>query len=274
MKLYLSVDMEGITGLPDYTYVDSIQHNYERARRIMTQETNYVVDSAFKTGCEHVLVNDSHSKMNNLLIDELHKEDELITGDVKPLSMMQGIDGSFSGAMFIGYHARAANFGVMSHSMIHAVRHFYINDQPLGELGMNAYVAGYYGVPIILVSGDDQACKEAEELIPGVYTVAVKESISRSAVKSLTPQKAGERLQKKVKEALTFSDKIEPLTPPDQPLLTIEFNNYGQTEWAHLMPGTEITPGTTKVSFQAKDILEAYQAMLVMTELAMHTKFS
>src|SRR5690625_4216985 len=115
MKLYLSVDMEGITGLPDYTYVDSIQHNYERARRIMTQETNYVVDSAFKTGCEHVLVNDSHSKMNNLLIDELHKEAELITGDVKPLSMMQGIDGSFSGAMFIGYHARAANFGVMSH---------------------------------------------------------------------------------------------------------------------------------------------------------------
>jgi len=274
MKLYLSVDMEGITGLPDYTYVDSTQHNYERARRIMTQETNYVIDAAFNTGCGHVLVNDSHSKMNNLLVDEIHKEAELITGDVKPLSMMQGIDGSFAGAMFIGYHGRAANFGVMSHSMIHAVRHFYINDQPLGELGMNAYVAGHFGVPIILVSGDDQACKEAEELIPGVYTVAVKESISRSAVKSLTPQKAGERLQKKVKEALTSADKIEPLNPPDNPVLNIEFNNYGQAEWAHLMPGTEIIPGTTKVSFQAKDILEAYQAMLVMTELAMHTKFS
>jgi len=274
MKLYLSVDMEGITGLPDYTYVDFKQHNYERARKIMTQETNYVIDAAFNLGCQHVLVNDSHSKMNNLLIDELHTDAELITGDVKPLSMMQGIDDSYTGAMFIGYHARAANFGVMSHSMIHAVRHFYINDQPLGELGLNAYVAGHFGVPILLVSGDDQACKEAEELIQGIHTVAVKQSISRSAVKSLTPVKAGEKLQQGVAEALNSKHNIEPLTPPEKPKLTIEFNNHGQAEWAHLMPGTYKTPGTTKVSFQAKDILEAYQAMLVMTELAMNTKFS
>lgn len=274
MKLYLSVDMEGITGLPDDTYVDSTQHNYERARKIMTDETNYVIETAFNSGCQDVLVNDSHSKMNNLLIDQLHTDAELITGDVKPFSMMQGIDDSFTGAMFIGYHARAANFGVMSHSMIHAVRHFYINDQPLGELGLNAYVAGHFGVPLLLVSGDDQACKEAEKLIPGIHTVAVKESISRSAVKSLTPKKAGDKLQKKVAEALKAHQQIKPLTPPKNPKLTIEFNNYGQAEWAHLMPGTEITPGTTKVSFQAKDILEAYQAMLVMTELAMQTRFS
>ncbi|PAV31348.1 aminopeptidase [Virgibacillus profundi] len=274
MKLYVSVDMEGITGLPDYTYVDSGKHNYERARKIMTEETNYVIDAAFKFGCEDVLINDSHSKMNNILIDQLHPDAKLITGEVKALSMMQGIDNTYGGAMFVGYHARAGQFGVMSHAMIHAVRNFYINEQPVGEMGINAYVAGHFGVPLLLVAGDDQAAKEAEELIPNVTTVAVKETISRSAVKSLTPKKAGELLTEKVKHALENRENVKPLILPENPEIKIEFNNYGQAEWANLMPGTEIEPGTTIVKYQAKNIIEAYQAMLVMTELAMRTAFS
>lgn len=274
MKLYVSVDMEGITGLPDYTYVDSNEHNYDRARKIMTDETNYVIEAAFQTGCREILINDSHSKMNNILIDQLHPDAQLITGDVKPFSMMQGLDNTYDGAMFVGYHARAGQFGVMSHAMIHAVRNFYINDHPIGEMGLNAYLAGYYQVPIIFVAGDDQAVREAQELIPNVTTATVKETISRSAVKSLTPKKAGELLTMKVKHAITNRNQVKPLIPPKQPILKIEFNNYGQTEWANLMPGTQILPESTVVSFQAKDILEAYQAMLVMTELAMNTKFS
>ncbi|MFD1036844.1 M55 family metallopeptidase [Virgibacillus byunsanensis] len=274
MKLYVSVDMEGITGLPDHTYVDSKKHNYERARKIMTDETNYVIDAAYKSGCEEILVNDSHSKMNNILIDQLHTEARLITGEVKPLSMMQGLDATYEGAIFVGYHARAGQFGVMSHAMVHAVRNFFINDKPIGELGFNAYVAGYFGVPILMVAGDDQACKEAEELIPNITTAAVKESISRSSVKSLTPKKAGELLTTKVTEAFENRANVQALTPPDKPVIKIEFSNHGQAEWANLMPGTEIEPGTTIVKYQAKDILEAYQAMLVMTELAANTTFS
>ncbi|GGB62359.1 aminopeptidase [Virgibacillus dakarensis] len=274
MKLYMSVDMEGITGLPDYTYVDSAKHNYERARKIMTEETNYVVDAAFKFGCDTVLVNDSHSKMNNILIDQLHPEALLITGDVKPFSMVQGLDNTYGGAIFLGYHARAGQFGVMAHAMIHAVRSFYINDIPIGELGFNAYVAGYYGVPVLMVAGDDQAAKEAEELIPNVTTAVVKETISRSAVKSLTPKKSGELLTEKTEVALKNRHHVKPLIPPENPVLRIEFNNYGQAEWANLMPGTEPVPNSSIVTYQAKDILEAYQAMLVMTELAMRTTFS
>ena len=274
MKLYVSVDMEGITGLPDYTYVDASKHNYERARKIMTDETNYVIHAAYQFGCGEVLINDSHSKMNNILIDQLHPDATLITGEVKPFSMMQGLDNSYMGAMFIGYHARAGQFGVMSHAMIHAVRNFYINDHVIGELGFNAYVAGHYCVPVVMVAGDDQAAKEAEELIPNITTAAVKETISRSSVKSMTPKKAGELLTEKVTTALNNRHQVKPLTPPSRPMLRIEFNNLGQAEWANLMPGTEIEPGTTIVNFQAKDILEAYQAMLVMTELAMNTTFS
>ncbi|MCY9133966.1 M55 family metallopeptidase [Bacillus atrophaeus] len=273
MKLYMSVDMEGISGLPDDTFVNSRKHNYERGRAIMTEEANYVIAEAFNSGCSEVLVNDSHSKMNNLLIEKLHPEADLISGDVKPFSMVQGLDETFSGAVFVGYHARASVPGVMSHSMIFAVRHFYINDQPVGELGLNAYTAGFFDVPVIMVAGDDQAAREAEALIPNVTTAAVKETISRSAVKCLSPAKTGRLLTEKTAYALRNKDKVKPLTPPDRPVLSIEFANYGQAEWANLMPGTEIKPGTTIVQFQAKDMLEAYQAMLVMTELAAQTSF-
>ncbi|MBY0121219.1 M55 family metallopeptidase [Bacillus sp. S/N-304-OC-R1] len=273
MKLYISVDMEGITGLADYTHVDSSKHNYERSRRIMTEEANHVITSAFNEGCSEVVVNDSHSKMNNLLIEHLHPDAQVIVGDVKPFSMVQALDSSFIGAMFIGYHARASMKGAMSHSMIFGVRNMYINDVAVGEMGLNAYVAGYYGVPVLMVAGDDRAALEAEQLIPNVTTAIVKETITRSAVKSLTPAKAGELLREKTEEALKNRDLVKPLAPPENPLLRIEFANYGQAEWASLMPGTEIEENSTIVRYQAKDILEAYKAMLVMVELAMRTSF-
>jgi D-amino peptidase len=273
MKLYMSVDMEGITGLVDATHVDSSRHNYERGRQIMTDEANYIISTAFEKGCDEVVVNDSHSKMNNLLIEKLHPETQLITGDVKPFSMVQGLDDSFTGAIFAGYHARASMKGVMSHTMIFGVRNIYINDVLIGELGFNAYVAGYYGVPVLMVAGDDGAAREAAALIPNVTTAVVKESISRSAAKSLTPAKAGELLKEKTTQAIANKDLVKPLVPPHNPLMRIEFANYGQAEWASLMPGTEIEEGTTIVRYQAKDILEAYKAMLVMTELAMRTTF-
>lgn len=273
MKIYVSVDMEGITGLPDHTFVDSSKHNYERARRIMTEEANAIVRAAVENGATQVLVNDSHSKMNNLLVEEMHPEAELITGDLKALSMVQSLDESFAGAIFAGYHARAGQPGVMSHSMIFGVRNMYINDVEIGELGFNAYVAGHFGVPVIMVAGDDCACKEAEALIPGVVTAAVKESITRSAVKTLHPQKARELIEKKTAEAIEKRQTIKPLAPPENPVLRIEFTNYGQAEWAALMPGCEIERGTTIVKFEATDIVEAYRAMLVMIELALQTKF-
>lgn len=273
MNVYMSVDMEGITGLVDHTHVDSSKHNYDRGRIIMTEEANTVISAAFESGCAEVLVNDSHSQMNNLLIEKLHPETKLISGGAKPYSMVQGLDETFDGAFFVGYHARASTKGVMSHSMIFGVRNMYIDDVAVGELGFNAYVAGFYGVPVLMVAGDDQAALEAEALIPNVTTAVVKETISRSVAKSLTPQKSAQLLKEKTEEAIHNKENVKPLNPPDQPTLRIEFVNYGQAEWASLMPGTVLEAGTTTVRFEAKDILEAYRAMVVMTELAMRTTF-
>jgi D-amino peptidase len=274
MKLYISVDMEGITGLVDSTFVDSTKRNYVRGQHIMTNEANHVIETAYQEGCNEIIVNDSHSKMNNLIIEKLHPEAQLISGNVKPFSMVQGLDDSFAGAVFLGYHARASKKGVLSHSMTLEARNMYINDVEIGELGFNAYVAGYYGVPLLMVAGDDQAALEAEALIPGVTTAVVKKHVSRTSALCLTPAKSEQLLREKAKVAIYNREKVKPLTPPEHPLLKIEFANYGQAEWANLMPGTKIEEETTVVSFQAKDILEAYQAMIVMTELASRTSFS
>lgn len=273
MKYFISVDMEGITGLPDHTFVDSTKHNYERARRIMTNEANAIIEGLLLKGATDILVNDSHSKMNNLLVEELNPEAKLITGGVKPYSMVQSLDDTYEGAIFAGYHSRAGQPGVMSHSMSFSVRTMYINDVEIGELGFNAYVAGHFKVPVIMVAGDDGACREAEALIPNITTVAVKESITRQAVKTLHPLKTQALLKEKVQKAVDNRHLVKPLTPPVTPTLRIEFTNYGQAEWAALMPGTEIELGTTIVKFESKDILEAYRAMLVMLELAAQTTF-
>lgn len=273
MKLYLSMDMEGVTALPDYTYVDSTENNYERGRRLMTADANAIIHSAFDHGATEFLVNDSHSKMNNLIAEDLHEEALLITGGVKAFSMVEGLDASYDGAFFAGYHARAGQKGVMSHAMVFAVRSMWINEVEVGELGINAYVAGYYGVPILMVAGDDCACREAEALIPNIVTAAVKESLTRSAVKTLHPKKAQQLLREKTKVAIENKANVQPLVPPDAPVLKMEFTNYGEAELAAMMPGCEMEAGTTIVRYQAKDIVEAYRAMLVMTELAMQAKF-
>lgn len=273
MKIYLSIDMEGITGLPDYSFVEEDQQHYERASRIMTGEANAIIESAFDHGATEVLVNDSHSSMTNLLVDELHPEATVITGGRKPLSMVQSLDDSFAGAIFAGYHARAGQPGVMSHTISHAVRNMYINDVLVGEIGLNAYVAGHFGVPVLMVAGDDCAAEEASDILPNTVTAAVKQSISRSAVKSLHPKKSRELLQEKTTLALNNRFNISAHAPPKKPVLRVEFTNYGEAENAALMPGCTIEPHTTIVRFQAKDILEVYRAMIVMIRLAGQTTY-
>ncbi|MTT32958.1 aminopeptidase [Terrilactibacillus sp. BCM23-1] len=271
-KLWISVDMEGISGLPDYTYVNSSESNYETGRRIMTMEANSVVQAAVDFGIEDIVVNDSHSKMNNILIEEIHPEAKLISGDVKPMSMVQGLDDQVDLATFIGYHSRAGKKGVMSHSMTFGVRNFWINDQVVGELGLNAYVAGFYDVPVILVAGDDCVADEAKQLMPNITTCIVKRALSRSSHETLSPAKATELLREKTLEALERK-AIDPLKPPKNPTLRVEFTNYGEAEWAALIPQVTIEPGTTIVKYEANTIIDAYQAMVAMTELAMKTKF-
>ena len=172
MRIYLSVDMEGLAGVahphqvvfgvggPDRT-------DYDRSRALMAGETNAAIEAALAHGAREVVVNDSHWQMRNLRAEDLHDDARLIIGD-KPLSMTQGVgeapDGAFDGAAFIGYHAGAGHAtGVIAHTYSSAtVLEIRINGVPHNEAGLNAIRLGYHGVPVILVAGDDALAGEVD----------------------------------------------------------------------------------------------------------------
>ncbi|WP_135556090.1 M55 family metallopeptidase [Paenibacillus cymbidii] len=268
MKLYVSADMEGITGIVDASFVTYDQQHYVRGQHLMTGDVNQVLQAAYAHGGREILVNDSHGRMNNIVIEELDPRAQLISGIVKPYCMMQGLDDSCDGALFVGYHARASQKGVLSHTMTGLLKNVYINETLIGEFGFNAYIAGYYNVPVLMVTGDDQIAAEAEALIPGITTAIVKQFVSRVSARCLSPLDSAELLRKKTQIALEHKDRVQPLTPPDEPLLRVEFNGYAQAEWAAFMPGAELETGTTIVRYQAKHILDAYRALLTMIKLS------
>src|SRR6266513_280779 len=158
MRVYISVDMEGIAGVVHESQTDpttpAFAAEYGRFRRLMTAEANAAVEGALAAGATRVLVNDSHWFMRNLLAEELHQAAELVSGDPKPRSMVQGIDAGFDAALFIGYHARAGTRNaILDHTYADRIHDVRLNGKSVGELGLNAGVAGVHGVPIALVSG-------------------------------------------------------------------------------------------------------------------------
>src|SRR3989441_5144592 len=195
MRVYISVDMEGIAGVVHESQTDpttpAFAAEYARFRRFMTAEANAAVEGALAAGATRVLVNDSHWFMRNLLAEELHQTAGVVSGDPKPRSMMQGIDqqGGFDAALFTGYPARAGTRNaILDHTYAGRIHDVRLNQQPVGELGLNAALAGVHGVPVVLVSGDSAVAAEAKDLLgDGVATVIVKEAVRRPAAENVAP---------------------------------------------------------------------------------------
>ena len=193
LKVFISVDMEGIAGVVNGEQTSSSGKDYGIARRWMTAEVNAAIRGALQAGATEIVVNDSHGSMRNVIISELFPKAQLITGSPKPLSMMQGIDETFDAVFLIGYHARAGSKnGVLDHTYsggsVYSIK---VNDMELGESEQNALTAGYYDVPIVLVTGDQTVCSQVKKSLgEEVETAVVKEGIGRYAAKSLTPKAA------------------------------------------------------------------------------------
>jgi D-amino peptidase len=270
MKVFISADMEGVAGIVhgEHTLRDGKEH--ERARKLMTQEVNAAVEGVFEANKKAtVVVNDSHGTMRNILPEELHEAAELITGSQKPLSMMQGIDSSFDTAFFTGYHARRGTYsGVLEHTYHGGViSDVIINSKPLGETGINAAMAGYFKVPVALVTGDRTVTEEARSVLGKVETVKVKEGIGRYSARCVSPSKAQMLIKEGALNALKNLKQFKPfkINPPIK--LEIAFINTGMTEMAELVPGTRRIDGRT-VSFISNDYLEAFKALRAMITLA------
>lgn len=269
MKIFISVDLEGISGVVSSEQTRVEGSGYEQARRLMVGETNAAIEGAFAGGATEVCVNDAHGTMRNLLIEDLHPDAILVTGSPKPLTMMQGIDSSFDLAAFIGYHARRDSMtATLEHTISGTVvRGITINDNPAGETAINAGIAGYFGVPVGLLSGDNVVVREARKLIPNIETVEVKIAQTRTSAKCLHPKKAQQLIKTKMKLATENAHQFIPYKAASPVTFNLEFIYTGMAEMASLMPSAErVSP--TRVKLTHTDYLIAWKGVRAMITLA------
>jgi D-amino peptidase len=271
MQVYISVDMEGIAGVVHEDQTDPIdpRHGgeYNRSCRLMTAEANAAIAGALDAGATRVVVNDSHWLMRNLLADELNPAAELVSGGPKRLSMVQGIEEGFDAAMFIGYHAQAGTRdAIIDHTYTSRVYQARINGQPVGELALNAAMAGSWGVPIALVSGDQALAAETRSVLgETVETVIVKHAVGRFAARSLAPPVACQRIRAGAKAALQRSHRLFTFSAPIR--LEVDFVVSQMADMAELVPGSTRSDGRT-VGYLGQDYREVFRAWRAMYNLA------
>lgn len=238
MRVYISVDMEGIAGIATPDQTSRGGHDYPRARELMTGEANAAVAGAFDGGAESVTVGDSHGTMDNLIHQQLDPRARLVFGTPRQRSMVHGLGPDFDVALFVGYHAAAGDRGVLAHSFSSLFVAFRLNGETASEAEVNALYASSHGVPVGLVTGDDVICTFAEQRLPGVITQQVKDAESYTAANSLHPQAACEAIRKASARAVSGAHALEPLTIPGKLVLEVQLQSAQAAEVAALVPGT------------------------------------
>jgi D-amino peptidase len=270
MKVLISADLEGISGVVHSTETNPGGYDYERGRALMTAEVNAAVAGVLEAmpGAE-VLVADAHGPFRNLLPEELDRRVRLVRGKPRPLGMLAGLDDATDAVLFVGYHARSGTGpAVLAHTISDAVLDLRLNSRSVGEIGLNAALAGFHGAPVVLLSGDDAACAELLELVPGAATVAVKQALGQSAAIALHPDEAREQLHRVAAKAIRRHDRVPLLSMPGP--LKVEIDLYGPytVDLATLIPGVSRAPGARTVTFTAADVGEAYRLVQLVTQLA------
>jgi D-amino peptidase len=266
VKVLISVDMEGITGVVSQSHTDSSHAEYPRFRRLMTADANAAVEGVLAGGATDIVVNDSHANMDNILIEELNPAARLISGSPKLFSMMEGIGPDVDTVFFVGYHARAGSApAIHDHTWTGSVFNATLNGRPMGEIMLNAALAGHFGVPVALVTGDQLATAEARELLGDIETVTVKIAVGRTAADCLPPSKTAPIIRQAAQKAL--ERKRTPLVVQRPITLGIEFWRSIQAERAELMPGARRT-GPRSIEWIGQDMVAVYRAWRVLTTLA------
>ena len=210
-KVYISVDMEGISGVSGSDQLAPGGSEYGRSRKLMAEDTNAAIRGALAAGATEIVVNDSHGGQRNLLPEDLHPSARLISHSFKRYGMMEGLDESFDAVIFIGYHAKASSpVGLFAHTGSGVVRDLQINGQSVGEGGMNTMLAAWYGVPVVLVTGDDVAVAEVKEVANTSRGVVVKRAINVRAVEMVSLEKAHKEIESAARDAVGGAKKVTP----------------------------------------------------------------
>ena len=261
-KIYVSVDMEGVAGVVSNEQLGPPGFEYERFRQFMTEETSVALAAARAAGATEFVVGDSHGNMQNLLLEKLPKDVLVVRSAPRPLMMMQGLDESFDGVIFIGYHASTTNpEGVRAHTMSSAVlADVRLNGVSVPEAAFNAAIAGHFGVPVLAISGDDAIVKEARGLLGDVEGAVVKWAYGFHSAKTLTPEAARDVIREKVSAAMARRGSFRPYVVKTPVELDVRFKNYRPAEVLSYLPIVKRTDAHS-VRFVGKDMLEVSRFM-------------
>lgn len=257
LKVYISADMEGITGVVSAEQLGPTGFEYGRFREFMTAEVLAAIAGAKEAGATEIVVSDSHGNGQNLLIERLPADVTVVRSWPRPLMMMQGIDSTFAAAIFIGYHASTTSAaGVRAHTMSSAnLAAVELNGVSMPEAGINAAIAGHFGVPVVMISGDDAAVDETRRLLGDIEGAVVKRAISFHAATTMTPEAGQTLIRAKVKAALGRRAAFKPYVVRPPIRLDVTFKNYRPAEiLAYLPMVTRTTAHAIRIT--APDILQ------------------
>ena len=275
MRVYISVDMEGIAGINDPHPTDPNDKRYATSVDLMVGETNAAIEGALTAGATDILVNDSHWNMYNLLPEDLHRSARVLQGE-KAWSMVAGAqplpDGSpaFDVALFVGYHARAGHGrGTIAHTYSGAPVETRLAGRPTGEYGLNALALGAWGIPVGLVTGDDALAEEVVDWLPWVERVIVKHADGTHSAASAHPAVARERIQAAAEEAVRRAGHGNlSLLEVERPVaIEVEYAKGVRADFGAIVPGAERV-GDRTVRYVADDPVDAYRGQLAINRLA------
>lgn len=263
LKVFLSVDMEGIGGLGTPQLTTPSGKDYALGRRLMTEEVNAVVAAILERGAAEVVVNDSHGDMQNLLHDELDPRVTYIQGAIKPLGMVEGLDSTYDAAIFIGYHARAGTAtGFLAHTGSGSVKGLWLNDVEVGEGGLNAAYAGSVGVPVVLAAGDSVFAAEITALFP-TRTVVTKTAVTPQSARLRHPQTVRRDLAAATAAALENVAAARPYRLEEPVRVRLRFADTTRPQILQAIPGVRQEDGYT-VAFEAATMADAYRLIRLM----------
>jgi D-amino peptidase len=286
MKILIAADMEGVSGVVHWDQVNPKHKDYDRFRKLMTGDVNAAIRGAFDGGAEEVIVADGHGSARNILVEELDPRARLNSGSPSPLAMVQGIEPGITAAIFVGYHARSGTpNAILDHTWSGSkVARVWLNGQEVGEIGLNAAVCSHFEVPLIMISGDQSACAEAEALLGTIETAVVKRATGRMAAECLPPEVAQQEIyaaaQRAVSRLQHFLEAVgagsprpwpEGYTPPpglDGPVtIAAELVTSDMADRASLLPGARRLAGK-RIEVTAENMPTAYRAMRAAVALA------
>ena len=268
LRVFISADMEGVTGVTHPQDVIPGRSQYERFRRFLTADVNASIEGASQGGATGFLVNEAHDGMRNILLEDLDERAELIVGSRKPLSMMQGFEGADI-AFFVGYHARAGAEGVLSHTFNSpsVVTDVQLNGEPCSEARMNATLSGLSGIPVGLVTGDDPTCQEAGSLYTNVKTAQVKTAIDRYVARCLPQRVALERIRGAAEGAVRGVGDLAPYAPGPPYTFFVEFATASTAASVMFFPQLERVDDR-RVSWTHDDYETAFKMFIGVMRMA------